>query len=351
MIHDDFDKSVYRLGRLCKNGHDFNGLSQSIRYISSGHCVDCLHKGKPYIKREKETVPDHLLEKFDSLAFRLGSLCHQGHDFEGTGKSLRYINNGGCEDCRRQYRREYYQDNRDEILEKQREYNQQNKEIKTEYRKRYYQENREEHLQKCAEYRRLNKEAIARRGSDWYRRNRERHAARSRQWKEANKERLRELKRAYYQANKERIRDWGVAYREANKDKIKERRKEWRKRPESKRLKIKSTQKRRALKRQNHHASYDAEALELRFSQFDHSCAYCGSKELLSVDHFIPLSAGGADCLGNIIPACRSCNSRKHNFDPKWWFERHPSYSKARWKAILKVLGKTEATYNQTPLF
>jgi 5-methylcytosine-specific restriction endonuclease McrA len=46
---------------------------------------------------------------------------------------------------------------------------------------------------------------------------------------------------------------------------------------------------------------------------YDHCCAYCGTraKGHLTQDHLTPLSAGGSHTVSNVIPACRSCNSRK----------------------------------------
>lgn len=41
-------------------------------------------------------------------------------------------------------------------------------------------------------------------------------------------------------------------------------------------------------------------------------CAYCGSSpQTLEQDHRVPLAAGGQHVIENVIPACRSCNSRK----------------------------------------
>lgn len=46
---------------------------------------------------------------------------------------------------------------------------------------------------------------------------------------------------------------------------------------------------------------------------FNHCCAYCGKyTERLCQDHIIPASKGGGHVLQNIVPACRSCNSKKH---------------------------------------
>lgn len=47
---------------------------------------------------------------------------------------------------------------------------------------------------------------------------------------------------------------------------------------------------------------------------FQHRCAYCGkrAKGHLTQDHITPLSKGGAHTATNILPACATCNARKH---------------------------------------
>lgn len=44
----------------------------------------------------------------------------------------------------------------------------------------------------------------------------------------------------------------------------------------------------------------------------DYSCIYCGETENITQDHWLPLSRGGGYTAENIVPACKSCNSRKH---------------------------------------
>lgn len=46
---------------------------------------------------------------------------------------------------------------------------------------------------------------------------------------------------------------------------------------------------------------------------YNYRCVYCGKKsQLLSRDHLTPVSRGGQDTVDNIVPACISCNARKH---------------------------------------
>ena len=45
---------------------------------------------------------------------------------------------------------------------------------------------------------------------------------------------------------------------------------------------------------------------------YGHRCLRCGSRdELLTVDHVIPLSLGGANSIDNIQPLCEGCNLLK----------------------------------------
>lgn len=47
-------------------------------------------------------------------------------------------------------------------------------------------------------------------------------------------------------------------------------------------------------------------------NEYDGRCAYCGKlPDLITLDHVIPVSRGGAHALVNVVPACLSCNARK----------------------------------------
>ncbi len=55
-----------------------------------------------------------------------------------------------------------------------------------------------------------------------------------------------------------------------------------------------------------------SKALALKVYERDgFKCVYCKAKKNLSCDHVTPESKGGETIIGNLVTACRSCNSKK----------------------------------------
>jgi len=80
---------------------------------------------------------------------------------------------------------------------------------------------------------------------------------------------------------------------------------------------------RRITRKRNLLADLTVQQWELICNSFDNKCAYCGDPiKTLARDHFIPLSKQGAFTASNIVPACRECNSRKSDKDPKDWLSK-----------------------------
>ncbi len=73
-----------------------------------------------------------------------------------------------------------------------------------------------------------------------------------------------------------------------------------------------------------------AKARDLRDSQWwkrkrsSGICYYCGGKfkpAELTMDHLIPIARGGRSVQGNVVPACKDCNSKKKYLLPSEWEE------------------------------
>lgn len=128
---------------------------------------------------------------------------------------------------------------------------------------------------------------------------------RKRLWREENREKHNEINRAHYYNNK-------FSYYLSN-------------------------EKRRSLLESLPKTFTENEWEECKKS-FDYKCAYCGSNDKSTQEHFIPVSKGGEYTKDNILPVCSSCNSSKRDREFFEWYPRHKSYSKEREKKILKYL-------------
>ena len=145
----------------------------------------------------------------------------------------------------------------------------------------------------------------------------------------ANKEKYQEKHHAYYVEHadeiKEKQRINGKIYYEENKDKVllyssnykKEHReetqayqREWRRN---------NPDRANAIRNRHRDARRGAAIVDLTYEQWveiqaawGHRCAYCHKKTKLTMDHLTPVSEGGNHTASNIVPACRSCNSKKN---------------------------------------
>lgn len=54
-------------------------------------------------------------------------------------------------------------------------------------------------------------------------------------------------------------------------------------------------------------------------------CFYCGATERLTVDHVIAIARGGRDSIGNLVSACKSCNSQKRELTIMEWRKKRES--------------------------
>lgn len=81
--------------------------------------------------------------------------------------------------------------------------------------------------------------------------------------------------------------------------------------------------RRRALKK-GCGGSFTAGEWHAKVEQYKGRCHWCGTKVKgkLHADHLIPLSKGGGNTIGNIVPACQSCNLSKWNKMPSEWCGR-----------------------------
>ena len=125
----------------------------------------------------------------------------------------------------KQYRKDYYEANRDKIVEHVKAYRESNREKIAEKDKAYHEANKEKIAKKHKAWYEANREKLLERNKDWYETNREKLLERNKDYYEANREKLLERNKAWRDVNKEKIAERTKAYREANREKLLERKK------------------------------------------------------------------------------------------------------------------------------
>lgn len=196
-----------------------------------------------------------------------------------------------CKECTREYKKKYYEKNSEKIKAKT---------------SKYYRDNHEERLQQASDYRQRNAERIREYRNSHYdpikrkayaESHREQANATHRLWYAKTKDEHNQKQRERYATDEEYVIQTAI----------------WRHKPDS---------IDRGLP-----ADLTVEDWFEALDFFDHRCAYCGKEGTLEFDHVVPLSKGGGLTRKNIIPACKSCNSRKYTSDMEVWFRKQDYFT------------------------
>lgn len=168
---------------------------------------------------------------------------------------------------------------------------------------------------KAREYRRAHRDKIIQYNRDWRAKNPGYHAEYNKRWREKHPEEAAAYMRQYRVDNldavRQRFRDWeaknpdhAIQWVRNNRERARE-----------------TTRRRRArLKGVPEFVVTDRDIRRL-LDRFRHRCAYCEAslRDGYHVDHVVPVSLGGPNGIGNLVPACSSCNSSKSNWLLSEW--------------------------------
>jgi hypothetical protein len=119
-----------------------------------------------------------------------------------------------------------YEENKEQISEKGKEYYQQNKEYIKERVKKYTEANKDKISERKKKYREAHKKEISESKRAYQQENKEMLSEKKKEYYQKNKDRIKEQVNEYREAHKEEISERKKKYREANKDKISQRRAE-----------------------------------------------------------------------------------------------------------------------------
>jgi hypothetical protein len=117
--------------------------------------------------------------------------------------------------------------------------------------------------------------------------------------------------------------------------------------------------KRKAKLRGNTTVKVTARQIRERKAEFNNCCAFCGVDakhprnhgcKQLTDEHVVAIHQGGPHSLGNILPACKTCNSSKNDREVETWYRRQPFFTEARWRKICRTLGWHRSSVGQLAL-
>jgi len=251
---------------------------------------------------------------FDATKFRLGTMCKRGHEWRSSGQSLRRsCRGGGCVECERlrlrptdsvkqehwrQYRREYKKAYRAKLIDQG---------LTTRGKERINAAQRSEQSI-------LNK-AIKAAGRSpsvarlvmneqlrYWKENPGAKAGHDRQWAQWS---------------------WWLEYQT---------------KPDLRLYHREKSKRRKAQNRGQTPVQVSVSALRQRFNDFSNCCAYCGLDGDMQIEHVVPISKGGAHDIGNIIPACMSCNFSKRSKPMAEWYKNQSFFSELRLRKIQNAL-------------
>lgn len=126
-------------------------------------------------------------------------------------------------------------------------------------------------------------------------------------WKRKNRSRVLATARANYAKKPEAWQARSRKWRAENPEKQKQATKSWKQRNHSRVISLNNHRRAKLAKAVGRFT--DQEWLA-RCNEYGRRCAYCRKARPLTRHHLVPLSRGGNNLIENILPACRSCNSR-----------------------------------------
>lgn len=172
---------------------------------------------------------------------------------------------------------------------------------------------RQENLEKC----RVTDRAKSKR---WYHKNKVECWKRSAAWKQEHPESTKRTHRKSYKKFRQENVERSRRYASQHRSEAVARMREWAKaNPEQHRANKKLGRQKRRGRRLKAQGSHTLTQWLARVTFYGSRCFYCHvklSSRTLTKDHRIPLVRGGSEWPSNLVPACHSCNSRKHTKTP-----------------------------------
>lgn len=253
---------------------------------------------------------------FDATKLRLGTLCKRGHEWRGSGQSLRRsCKTGGCVECERerlrqrstdsvnqehwrQYRREYKKAHRAKLIDQglttrgKERINAAPGSVQSILNKAIKAAGRSPSVARLVMNEQLH----------YWKENPGAKAGHDRQWAQLS---------------------WWLEYQT---------------KPDLRLYHREKSKRRKAQDRGQTPVQVSVSALRQRFNEFNNCCAYCGVDGDMQIEHVVAISKNGAHDIGNIVPACMSCNFSKRSKPMEEWYKNQSFFSELRLRKIQNAL-------------
>jgi 5-methylcytosine-specific restriction endonuclease McrA len=253
-----------------------------------------------------------------------------------------------CRKCVILRSKQYRDTHIEELQEKRKAFREEHPDIVSDRKHRHYVNHKEEIRETARQYRKDNAEQIREKdrarirkrnpevAHQSYLKNKDKRYAYACKYRKANAEKYRQYQNEYHKT--EKMRRWKRQWDKSNSDRLIGYQRKWaRANPD----KVREAAHRRRAKIAKLPHSFTTTEWKRAIEYFGGVCAYCSNPPslfdinlVLQQEHHIPLNNGGSYTPDNIIPACQSCNTSKHDSDPHEWLVS--KFGPRRAKQILK---------------
>ena len=265
-------------------------------------------KEKRAIEKE-EAEQKHLA----SLTSKICSRCEIEQPFENFYPHKKHKNGYSsiCKSCRSIETKLYRETNAEKIRERKHAWQQ--SESGKASAKQSREKRREEHPEEIREYQRNYRETHKEEINTTKRKHYAKDPSdkeRSLQWRREHPEQAKAITKRWYENNTETAMERNRAWQKANPEKVRQ-------------IAVVSEAKKRSLKHADTKNDLTTAQWREILAAYQYRCVYCphdckackAKSHQLTQDHITPVAKGGSTTASNIVPACRSCNSKKHTGD------------------------------------
>ena len=279
-------------------------------------------------KEEKELRKD-LLERGLKKCTKCGKILSVDNFFKNSKTYDGF--RSSCKDCYSNFFVEYYQNNKDTIKLSKKQYREEHREELLEKERIYRENNPNKNKEYYYTHKEERKESKRDADKKYYKNHRDEILERVKQWRIDNKDKIRNQRKLHYEENREELLKKKKEYRDFHK----EERKKYLQSDKGKAVNRTNRENRRARIKDSG-GTFSADDVLSALLFFDNRCAYTGEplEDNYHLDHIIPIKNGGSNYIDNIVPCNKLANLSKHTRNMEEWFREQEYFSEERLQKI-----------------